>query len=175
MNTDLLKNIELIILDVDGTMTDGSINIDNNGVEHKSFNVKDGFAIAKAIKYGVNVAIITGRSSKVVEVRAKELGIVDLHQGVKNKLVVLDQLLQKYSLTYDRIAFMGDDINDIPVAEKVAVFAAPSDAADEVFKLADFNSKYDGGKGAVREFVSEVLKARGIWDKIVDDYKKGNL
>jgi 3-deoxy-D-manno-octulosonate 8-phosphate phosphatase (KDO 8-P phosphatase) len=169
-----MSEIKLIILDVDGTMTDGKITYDSNGVESKSFDVKDGMIIAKAVANGIKVAIITGRSSKVVEQRAKELGIVDIYQGVSNKIKTLDELLEKYNYTYENIAYMGDDINDIPAMMRASYVGIPRDAVEEVEEFAHFRSKYKGGHGAVREFIENILKTNGIWDKIIEDYRKYN-
>jgi 3-deoxy-D-manno-octulosonate 8-phosphate phosphatase (KDO 8-P phosphatase) len=165
------KNIKLVVLDVDGTLTDGGIAIDNNGVEAKIFNVKDGFAIAQAIKYGLKFAIITGRESQIVEKRSLELKIEEIHQGVKNKMEKLDDILDKYGVSYEEVAYMGDDVNDIPAFIKAGFTGAPQDATTEVYNLADFRSRYPGGKGAVREFVEYILREQEIWEKIVDTYK----
>jgi len=166
-----LKEIKIIILDVDGTMTDGKITYDNNGTETKSFNVKDGMAIAQAIKYGIKVAIITGRTSKVVEHRATELGILDIYQGVGNKIATLDELLKKYDYNYKNVAYMGDDINDIPAMMRADYVGITADAVSDIDEFANFKSKYDGGYGAVREFIETILKANGIWSKIIQEYK----
>lgn len=166
-----LNEIKIIILDVDGTMTDGKITYDNNGTETKSFNVKDGMAIAQAIKYGVKVAIITGRTSKIVEQRAIELGILDIYQGVGNKIATLDKLLKKYDYKYSNVAYMGDDINDIPAMMRANYVGITADAVSDIDEFANFKSKYNGGYGAVREFVETILKANGIWRKIIQEYK----
>ncbi|UUV19001.1 HAD-IIIA family hydrolase [Fusobacteria bacterium ZRK30] len=166
-----LKEIKIIILDVDGTMTDGKITYDNNGTETKSFNVKDGMAIAQAIKYGIKVAIITGRTSKVVEHRATELGILDIYQGVGNKIATLDELLKKYDYNYKNVAYMGDDINDIPAMMRADYVGITADAVSEIEEFAHFKSRYNGGYGAVREFIETILKANGIWSKIIEEYK----
>lgn len=166
-----LKEIKIIILDVDGTMTDGKITYDNNGTETKSFNVKDGMAIAQAIKYGIKVAIITGRTSKVVEHRATELGISDIYQGVGNKIATLDKLLKKYDYNYKNVAYMGDDINDIPAMMRADYVGITADAVLDIEEFAHFKSKYNGGYGAVREFIETILKANGIWSKIIEEYK----
>ena len=166
-----LNEIKIIILDVDGTMTDGKITYDNNGTETKSFNVKDGMAIAQAIKYGIKVAIITGRTSKVVEHRATELGILDIYQGVGNKIATLDELLKKYDYNYKNVAYMGDDINDIPAMMRADYVGITADAVSDIDEFANFKSKYDGGYGAVREFIETILKANGIWSKIIQEYK----
>ena len=163
--------IKLIILDVDGTLTDGGIEIENGGVETKTFNVKDGFAIAEGIKYDMKFAIITGRMSQIVKKRAAELGIDEVHQGVKNKIAKMDEILHKYGITYEEVAYMGDDINDLPAIIKSGFTGAPSDAVQEVFNRVDFKSVNAGGKGAVREFVEYILREQGIWDKIVETYQ----
>jgi len=166
-----LNKIKIIILDVDGTMTDGQISFDNNGIETKSFNVKDGMAISKAIKYGIKVAIITGRISKIVEKRASELGILDIYQGVGNKISTLDELLEKYDYDYENVAYMGDDINDIPAMIRASYVGITADAVSDVEEYAHFKSKNNGGYGAVREFIETILKANGIWSKIIQEYK----
>lgn len=166
-----LNRIKIIILDVDGTMTDGRITYDNNGVETKSFDVKDGMAIAKAIQYGIKVAIITGRKSKVVEYRAKELGIIDIYQGISNKIETMDKLLNKYSMTYENVAYMGDDINDIPAMMRAHYVGGTLDAVSDIEEFIDFKSIYNGGEGAVREFIETILKEQGIWEKVLEDYR----
>lgn len=163
-----MKNIKLIVLDVDGTMTDGKIYIDNNGIESKSFNVKDGFAIVNAIKYGIKFAIITGRSSKVVEKRAEELKIEELHQGVENKIETLDKILLKYNISYEETAYMGDDLNDISVMKRVGFSAAPADCIEAVSDIVSFKSKYKGGEGAVREFIEYLFDERQLYKKFYD-------
>ncbi|OQY10549.1 MAG: 3-deoxy-D-manno-octulosonate 8-phosphate phosphatase [Fusobacteriia bacterium 4572_132] len=162
--------IKMIILDVDGTLTDGSIHIDNNGIETKSFNVKDGFAIVSAKKMGINFAIITGRSSKVVAKRAEELGIIEIHQGIKNKAKEIEKIKEKYSLKKENIAYIGDDINDLPGLRKAGLKGTPYDGVQEVKKIADFISTAKGGEGAVREFVEYILRVQKLWKKIILKY-----
>lgn len=168
---EILEKIKIIILDVDGTMTDGKISYDNNGIETKSFDVKDGMAIAQAIKYGIKVAIITGRTSKIVEYRASELGILDIYQGVGNKIATLDELLAKYDYNYENVAYMGDDINDIPAMMRASYVGITADAVSDIEEFSHFKSRYNGGYGAVREFIETILKANGIWSKIIEGYK----
>ncbi|MEI6857441.1 HAD family hydrolase [Psychrilyobacter sp.] len=166
-----LKEIKIIILDVDGTMTDGKITYDNNGIETKSFDVKDGMAIAQAIRYGIKVAIITGRTSKIVEYRASELGILDIYQGIGNKIAILDKLLEKHDYTYENVAYMGDDINDIPAMMRASYVGITADAVSDIEEFSHFKSRYNGGHGAVREFIETILRANGIWSQIIDSYK----
>lgn len=157
------KNIKLLILDVDGVMTDGSILLDNNGNEYKRFHVRDGHGIRMLDKAGIKTAIITGRRSNVVDRRALELGITDVHQGVYKKSEVYDGLLVKYGLKDENIAFMGDDTVDIELFKRAGMTAAPADAEDEVKKIAGFISGRNGGRGAVREFINLILKSSGLW------------
>lgn len=163
--------IKLIVLDVDGTLTDGKLYIDNNGNEMKAFNVKDGLAIAQAIKYGIKVAIITGKTSKIVEQRAMELGIQEVRQGIKNKVLELKEILDKYSLTFDNVAYMGDDLLDLKVMELCRISGAPKDSVQEVLNICDFISTKNGGEGAVREFIEMILKEQGIWQKVLENFE----
>ena len=145
------SKIKLLVFDVDGVMTDGSITYDENGVEYKTFNAKDGHGLAKMIRNGFMTAVITGRKNGTVDRRADDLRFTEVYQGVKNKLPILEGIMQKYELTFDEVAYMGDDEPDIPVLEKVGISACPNDAVDEVKKICNFISSKDGGKGAVRE------------------------
>ena len=166
----LSKHIKLIVLDVDGVMTDGRIILDNHGNELKAFYVRDGHGIKLAIRAGIIMAIITGRHSGVVEKRAVELGIKDVYQGVKEKLPAYLELLSKYNLKDEEVAFMGDDIVDIPLMRRVGLAAAPSDADELTKEKADFVSIKRGGRGAVRDFVELILRASNKWDSIIEEY-----
>ena len=164
------QKIKLLIFDVDGVMTDGSIYLDNNGNEIKSFYVRDGHGIKMAQKAGLSVAIITGRESQVVERRAKELAIRELYQGIKDKAGIYRNLLSRYHCQDEEIAFMGDDIVDLPVMIRVGLPAAPADADELVIKHALFVSQKKGGRGAVREFIEFILKSNERWDSLIKDY-----
>ena len=164
--------IKLLILDVDGVLTDGAIYLDNNGNELKSFNVRDGLGIKLAQKAGLTVAIITGRESLVVENRARELGIRDLYQGVEDKGKAYKNLLDKYKYTDDNVAFMGDDIIDLPVMTSVGLPAVPADADTMVMKYALFVSRKKGGQGAVREFIEFILKSSDRWEGLINEYSR---
>lgn len=151
------SKIKLLVFDVDGVMTDGSITYDENGIEYKTFNAKDGHGLAKMIKNGFMTAVITGRKNGTVDRRAVDLRFTEVYQGVKNKLPILEGIMQKYELTFDEVSYMGDDEPDIPVLEKVGLAACPSDAVDSVKKVCNFISSKDGGKGAVRELCDLVF------------------
>ena len=153
--------IKLVAFDVDGVMTDGSITYDENGTEYKTFNAKDGQGITNLNKAGIITAIITGRKNGTVEHRAENLKIKELYQGSKNKIADLEEIMQKYNISFDEVAYMGDDIPDICILEKVALKGCPADAVDEVKTIANFISTKNGGRGAVREFCDYILK-KGI-------------
>ena len=158
--------IKLIILDVDGVMTDGTITYDSEGREYKSFNVRDGFGIVTAIKKGIGVAVITGRHSFMVDRRCKELGIKDVYQGVDDKLEVYEMLKTKYNLRDEEIAVMGDDIPDLPLLKRAGISGAPADAVEVVKKNVTFISSLPGGRGAVREFIDYILELNNEKEKI---------
>ncbi len=160
------KYIKLLILDVDGVLTDGSIILDNAGNELKMFHVRDGHGIKMLMKVGIKVAIISGRKSRVLERRAEELGITEVHQGILKKSAVYESLLRKYKCKDEETAFMGDDIVDIELLKRAGLSAVPADADEGVKKWAAFISTKKGGRGAVREFVELILKSSGLWDKI---------
>ncbi|TCK06648.1 KdsC family phosphatase [Phorcysia thermohydrogeniphila] len=151
--------VKLIVLDVDGVLTDGSIVYDSEGREYKSFNVKDGYGIVTAIKRGIKVVVISGRNSPIVDRRCKELGITEVFQGVSDKLKVYEKIKEKYGLDDFEIAAMGDDIPDIPILEKAGFSGAPADAVPEVKKVVNLVTTLPGGKGAVREFIDYLLKS----------------
>lgn len=164
---DKLKNIELLLLDVDGVMTDGRIIWDTNGIETKFFNVKDGHGIKLVQRAGIQVGIITGRNSPVVDLRAKELAIEFVYQGALRKQDSYADILQKTGLSDHQVAYMGDDVIDVPVLRRVGFSAAPADALPEVRQIVDFVSSCSGGMGAVRELCDLLLKGRGEWDRLV--------
>jgi 3-deoxy-D-manno-octulosonate 8-phosphate phosphatase (KDO 8-P phosphatase) len=166
-----LKGIKLLILDVDGVMTDGRIIMDSEGREIKNFNVRDGHGIKMLQRYGIKVAILTGRQSKVVEHRAKDLQIEDVYQSAFNKKEVLDKILQKHGLSAKEAAYMGDDIVDIPVLKKVGFSAAVADALDVVKKSVDYVTENPGGRGAVREICEMILQVQGKWPEIASKYE----
>ena len=167
---EIAKKIKLLILDVDGVLTDGSIIIDNKGNELKSFHVRDGHGIKMLLKKGIHVAIITGRYSKVVEKRAQELSIRDVFQKSHDKRGPYRQLVQKYSLDDSEIAYAGDDIVDMPLFTLCGLPVAVADAHETVKAIAKMITREKGGRGAVRELCDFILKAKGLWKDIMDEY-----
>lgn len=156
------SKIKLIAFDVDGVMTDGSLTFDENGVEYKTFNAKDGQGVVMLGKAGVIPAIITARNNGTVSHRAKILGITELYQGQKNKELALDEIVQKYGLSYDEVAYMGDDLPDLCILKKVGLPCCPADAVEQVLDVAQFVSAKGGGKGAVRELCNFILKSQSV-------------
>jgi 3-deoxy-D-manno-octulosonate 8-phosphate phosphatase (KDO 8-P phosphatase) len=167
---EIARNIKLLILDVDGVLTDGSIILDNEGNEYKSFHVRDGHGIKMVQKAGVEVAIITGRKSKVVERRARELGIKWVFQRCFDKVMAYQELLRKNSLVPEEVAYMGDDIVDASVMAKVGLPVTVADADPGVRKFSLFITKNRGGRGAVRELTDYILESKGLLQGILDEY-----
>jgi 3-deoxy-D-manno-octulosonate 8-phosphate phosphatase (KDO 8-P phosphatase) len=166
-----LKNVKMLILDVDGVMTDGRIIMDDEGRQLKNFNVRDGHGLKIIQRYGIKIAILTGRKSEVVNHRASDLEINDVYQGALNKKEVFKEILLKHNLETSATAFMGDDIIDIPVLKQVGFSAAVADAVDVVKKNVDYVTKNKGGHGAVREVCEMILQAQGKWPEIAEKYE----
>lgn len=158
-------SIELVVLDVDGTMTDSRITYSENGDEIKSFNVKDGLAIASWRKLGKQVAIITGRSSEIVARRAKELHIEHFYQGIHNKKEVLENLLEKLDLTMENVASIGDDLNDLQMLKASKISFVPRDSSAYVDRHATIVLSKKGGDGAVREMIEKLIVQEGLEEK----------
>lgn len=159
-----LKNkaskIKMVVFDVDGVMTDGSITYDENGVEYKTFNVKDGQGIVRITKEGIITAIITARNNATVKHRFENLGMSRLFMGQKDKMVAMKQLLDEYNLDLSQVAYMGDDLPDMPVLKEVGLASCPNDAIDEVKELCHFVSSKNGGRGAVRELTDLIYSSQ---------------
>jgi len=161
--------IELLVFDVDGCLTDGGIMYGNTDAEEfKIFNVKDGFGIVSWKKLGRKTAIITGRSSDVVTKRAKELGITHLYQDVKNKKMVLDEILKKEGLRLDQVAAIGDDLNDLSLLRSVGLSFCPKDALPLVQKEVDVILSKEGGRAAVREMIDIVIEKENLSEAFVN-------
>jgi len=170
-----LRKIKMLILDVDGVMTDGNIIMDSEGREMKNFNVRDGHGLVMIQRHGIQVAILTGRTSAVVDHRARDLKITEVYQGALNKKEIFAQILQKNNLTPEVIAYLGDDIVDIPVLKLAGFSAAVADALDVVKKPVDYVTVNKGGQGAVREICEMLLIAQGFWPEIAARYDFADL
>jgi 3-deoxy-D-manno-octulosonate 8-phosphate phosphatase (KDO 8-P phosphatase) len=168
----IAKNIKLLILDVDGVLTDGSIILDNEGNEFKSFHVRDGHGIKMLHKAGIKVGIITGRHSKVVERRAQELGITEVYQRCHIKSVAYEHLLEKMGIDDREVAYIGDDIVDIAIFKRVGLSVAVADATEETKAEAMIVTENRGGRGAVREICDLILKSNGKWKELMDEYSQ---
>jgi 3-deoxy-D-manno-octulosonate 8-phosphate phosphatase (KDO 8-P phosphatase) len=155
------KKIRLLLLDVDGVLTDGRIILDNQGNELKAFHVRDGHGIKLAQNAGIVVGIITGRNSEVVNIRARELGITEVHQGAHEKGATYETIIAKYGIKDDETAFIGDDIVDIPVFQRVGLAVTVADADPAVKPYVDMVTETAGGRGAVREVINIILKNQG--------------
>ncbi|HEY2829795.1 MAG TPA: HAD hydrolase family protein [Thermoanaerobaculia bacterium] len=166
-------DIRLIVSDVDGVWTDGRIIYLGDSREIKEFNVRDGLAVKLAQKVGIVVALLTSRRSPALERRAKELHIVELRQGAVNKRDELTKLAQKLDLGFGSILYIGDDLPDLGPMSVAAISAAPSDAAAEVLEAATWKLEARGGKGVFREVVERLLRERGVWDSILEDFVVG--
>jgi 3-deoxy-D-manno-octulosonate 8-phosphate phosphatase (KDO 8-P phosphatase) len=155
-----LRKIKLLILDVDGVLTDNGVYVGSDGIEFKKFNIQDGFGIYLVQKAGVKVALLSGRYSKATEYRAQELKIEHVYNGYTDKLKVYQELKEKLSLQDEEIIFVGDDLPDLPVLESVGVPMTVANAQPELKKVAEYVTRLPGGKGAVREIVNLILKAK---------------
>lgn len=158
-----LSKIKLVAFDVDGVLTNGEIIYSESGEEIKIFNAKDGHGIVVLNHKGFTTAIITARQTPIIDRRAKDLDITHVYQGAKNKLIALQDLMGKYNLDYSEVAYVGDDMPDVCILERVGLAFCPNDAVEEVKKICHFISSKEGGKGAVRE-ISDFILA-GIKDK----------
>lgn len=158
------NKIKLIVLDVDGTLTDGGIYYDSQGNEMKRFDVKDGLGIKLGIAAGLEFAVITGRESPMVERRVKELGIQYLLSGVQVKFPALKQLMVELQLCPAEVYYIGDDLNDLECMEYVGVAACPADATEEIKTISHFISDYHGGYGAVKSCIKDLLVHRSEWE-----------
>ena len=160
------EKIKAIVFDVDGVMTDGSLTFDENGVEYKTFNAKDGQGVVMMNKAGFVTAIITARDNGTVRHRFKTLGMTKLYEGCKNKLAALHDFMSEFNLKPEEIAYMGDDLPDICVLRVVGLPCCPGDAVEEVKANAAFVSSKNGGRGAVRELCNFVLKSTGKYEEV---------
>lgn len=153
--------IKLVVLDVDGCLTDGKITYTTNGDEIKSFDVKDGLAIASWVRMGKRVAIITGRDSKIVQRRASELGINYIFQGIKDKKSKLLEIIEKENITLSEVAIIGDDLNDYQMLKSAGMSFSPENAVIDILNIVDIVLTHKGGEGAVREMIETIISKNG--------------
>ena len=167
---DRCRRIELILSDVDGVLTDGGIWYDNQGVELKGFNIRDGLGIKLWQRAGFKFGVLTARTSHIVKLRAVELGIDIVRQGFEDKLPVTKDILRERGLAPEQVCYIGDELTDLPVIRFVGLGVAVGDAAEEVRAAAAHTTRLSGGHGAVRELVETILKAKGRWDDVIQRY-----
>jgi 3-deoxy-D-manno-octulosonate 8-phosphate phosphatase (KDO 8-P phosphatase) len=165
-----LQRIRLLGLDVDGVLSDGRIVLSSDGRDWKSFDAQDGFGIVCAQRLGLRIALVSGRASEVVWRRAQQLKVADVIQNCDDKREGLRVLRERYQLSVEEVAFMGDDLFDLPALKSVGVSFAPANAVAEVRERVDYVATHRGGAGAVREVIELILKAQGKWKTVVEDY-----
>ena len=170
MSEPKLAHIKLLLLDVDGVLTDGRLYFDHQGEEIKAFNSKDGLGLRFLMQAGIQVGIITGRKSKALQHRCKNLGIDLLFENIHDKASVLNQIATRTGVGLEETAFVGDDMLDLALFGKVHVAIAVADAHPCVLERADIITRARGGEGAVREVCDAILKAKGLWDDILARY-----
>jgi 3-deoxy-D-manno-octulosonate 8-phosphate phosphatase (KDO 8-P phosphatase) len=167
---DKASKIKLLLFDVDGVLTDGKILMHADGSESKTFDIKDGTGIVWAQRAGLTVGILSARNSAATTQRAAQLGITLIHQGVKSKLETYDQITDTLMLEGEQVAYMGDDVLDLPVLLRVGLAAAPADAVEAVRSRVHWVSRCQGGAGAARELIELILRAQDRWDALVASY-----
>jgi 3-deoxy-D-manno-octulosonate 8-phosphate phosphatase (KDO 8-P phosphatase) len=167
---DRCQPIELILCDVDGALTDGSIVYDNQGIETKSFHVRDGLGIRLWQRGGYRFGVLTSRSSHIVKVRCAELGVDLVRQGFEDKLPAAQEVIKRLDLEPAKVCYIGDDLPDLPVMRHVGLAVAVADAVEEVLAAAHFTTNLPGGQGAVRELIEMLLKVKLRWDDLIRGY-----
>jgi 3-deoxy-D-manno-octulosonate 8-phosphate phosphatase (KDO 8-P phosphatase) len=171
-NKERAQKIKWILMDVDGTLTDGTLLVLPDGEEIKAYNVRDGLGILLAGLAGLKTGIITGKTSKALEIRSVKLKIAEIHQGILDKKAILNEILERNGLTSQEVAFIGDDLGDLEVIKSVGFSAAVADAHTEVKKHCHFICQNPGGKGAVREFIEFILSTQEKWETIQENVKR---
>ncbi|MGG4167071.1 HAD-IIIA family hydrolase [Rossellomorea vietnamensis] len=167
--------IKLIVLDVDGVLTDGKLYIGSDRVEYKPFHTQDGMGISLAHYTGMKTAIITGRKSEAVSKRAEELKIKYVYQGIHDKLTVLQEIMDDLQITLDEVCYVGDDINDLPILQKVGLPVVPNNAVSIVKEYAQYVTISNGGEGAVREIIDHILAEQYDYKSLIHDYLDGKV
>ncbi len=165
-----MGGLKLLLFDVDGVLTDGTILVHGDGSESKQFNIKDGAAMVWAQRVGLRIGLLSARSADATAIRAAQLGLTLVVQGAANKLAGYQQILSDHALTDAEVGYMGDDLQDLPVLRRAGFSAAPADAAPEVRGAVQWISSAGGGRGAVRECIEHVLRAQGIWATAVGEF-----
>ena len=165
-----LAGVRLLLLDCDGVLTDGGVDWGEDGVERKTFHIRDGLGIRIWQRDGGRTGIVTGRSSRLVERRAAELGVEFVRQGVEDKLAVAGEIIAACGLSWEQTAFVGDDLPDLAVVVRCGIGVAVADACPELLAAATVVTGAAGGRGAVREIIERLLRARGSWERIVADF-----
>jgi len=166
------QRVRIVLLDVDGELTDGRIHVGAGGEDARSFFVRDGLGIRLGQAGGLRFGVVSGRRSEAVARRVAELDIDEVHQGVRDKAACVDEILGRMGAPAEVVCFVGDDLVDLPAMRRVGLSAAPSDAAPEVLEAADFVTSARGGRGAVREVVDLILRASGRWKKVTEHFGK---
>jgi 3-deoxy-D-manno-octulosonate 8-phosphate phosphatase (KDO 8-P phosphatase) len=161
------RRVKLLVLDVDGVLTDGRMTLTERGDELKSFHTHDGMGVNLARRAGLKVALVTGEKSEIGRTRGTKLGVEEVVLDARRKGDTLDELCAKLAVTLDEIAFMGDDLLDVPALERAGLAVAPANAVREARAVADVVTRAAGGAGAVRECVELILRAQGVWDAVV--------
>ena len=164
------SRVRWILLDSDGVLTDGKLYTGANGEDFRAFDVKDGHGIRMAQQAGLSLGVISGRRCQALELRATELDLEEIHQGIHDKLSVFDEILARREIEAETVCFVGDDLIDLGPIRRAGFSAAPSDAVEEVTRSVDWVSSKPGGHGVVREIIELILKARGQWDEITRRY-----
>ena len=170
-----MKKVKLLVLDVDGVLTDGKLYYGSSGEEYKSFHTQDGLGINLARYSGIKIALISGRSSNAVKKRAEELKIDVFYQGIHDKVQVLNEIMADLSINLENICYMGDDLNDLPILQIVGYPAAPQNAVPLVKESARFVSKANGGEGAVRELIDHILTEGYDYKSLLHSYFNGTI
>jgi 3-deoxy-D-manno-octulosonate 8-phosphate phosphatase (KDO 8-P phosphatase) len=166
------SHIKLLLMDCDGVLTDGRLWLTGDSDEQKSFNTHDGLGLSLLHRAGLRSGIITGRNSKAVSRRAQELGVEFVHQGNPDKIAAFEQILKQADVSESEVAFVGDDLPDIPLMNRAELSVAVADAVAETRSVAHYVTRARGGRGAVREVIELILKSQGRWHDLVDDYLK---
>jgi 3-deoxy-D-manno-octulosonate 8-phosphate phosphatase (KDO 8-P phosphatase) len=168
----MLDKIDLLILDVDGVLTDGRIIYDSRGADVKAFDVQDGQGVKYWLRAGHEAAILSGRSSRTIRIRARDIGVDVVCEGAKDKMPAFEKLLKRFGRTADRACCIGDDLPDLPLLARAGFAVATAGACDEVKRIAHYVTAHAGGAGAVREAVELILKRQGRWDAVLERYSR---